>query len=239
MVWIRDVVTSVVIVLAIGALLFAVSGVWPPMVAVESGSMDPNMEKGDLIVVTEPGRLAPDAATNDVGIVTREVAEREGYRSFDAPGSVIVYTFPGRVGSPIIHRAMFHVEAGENWVDRANPQYLNAETCADVQNCPAPHSGFITKGDNNGRYDQASGIAPPVKPEWVTGVARVRIPYLGWIRLVATGQATTDEFIEAVTSGTLGAGGIPGLPGAMGGPSTMAIVGSAAVGVAAVRRSRG
>ncbi|WP_280536048.1 S26 family signal peptidase [Halopenitus sp. POP-27] len=230
-VWIRDVVSSVLIVLAIGALLFAVTGVWPPMVAVESGSMDPNMQKGDLIVVTEPGRLAPAAATNDVGVVPAAVAEREGYRSFGAPGSVIVYTFPGRIGSPIIHRTMFHVEAGENWVDRADDRYLSADTCSAVQNCPAPHSGYITKGDNNGRYDQASGIAPPVKPEWVTGVARVRLPYLGWIRLVATGQATMDEAVEAVTSGTLGWKGMFGVPGA---PDALAIAGSTAIGSAAV-----
>ncbi|OYR84229.1 S26 family signal peptidase, partial [Halorubrum ezzemoulense] len=68
--WIREMLASVAVVLLVGLLLFGVSGVWPPMVAVESGSMEPNMQVGDLVFVTEPGRLAPDAAENGVGVVT-------------------------------------------------------------------------------------------------------------------------------------------------------------------------
>ncbi|WP_430503437.1 S26 family signal peptidase [Haloparvum sp. PAK95] len=188
--WIREMLSSAAVVLAIGLVLFAVSGVWPPMVAVESGSMEPNMEKGDLIFVTEPGRFAPDAATNQAGVVTYQQGQEADYSTFGNPGSVVVYQQPGRVGSPIIHRARFHVEAGENWYDRANKDHIRADDCQELTNCPAPHAGFITKGDANGQYDQANGIAPPVKAEWVTGVARVRIPYLGWVRLIATGQAS-------------------------------------------------
>jgi signal peptidase len=196
--WIREILSSVAIVLAVGLILFGVSGVWPPMVAVESGSMEPNMEVGDLVFVTEPGRLAPDAADNGVGVVTYDVGERVDYRTFGSYGSVVIYQPPGRTASPIIHRAMFHVEAGENWYDRADSAYHNAESCNDLRNCPAPHDGYITLGDNNGVYDQARGIAEPVKREWVTGVARVRVPYLGYVRLVATGKLEPREAIDAV-----------------------------------------
>jgi hypothetical protein len=68
--FLREMLTSVASVAAVGLLLFALSGVWPPMVAVESGSMEPNMQRGDLIFLTEPGRLAPDAARGDTGVVT-------------------------------------------------------------------------------------------------------------------------------------------------------------------------
>ena len=44
----------------VGALLFAATGIWPPMVAVESGSMEPTLERGDLVVVSEPPRYGPD-----------------------------------------------------------------------------------------------------------------------------------------------------------------------------------
>ena len=183
--FIRETIYSALGVLAVGLLLFAISGVWPPMVAVESGSMEPEMQRGDLIFVTDPERFTPDYA--QAGIVTVEVGTDEGYRSFDGNGSVIIYDPPDRVGSPIIHRAQFHVEAGENWYDRANPAYLNADDCESLSNCPAPHDGFITKGDANSRYDQASNIAGPVRPEWVRGTARLRIPYLGHIRLRLAG----------------------------------------------------
>lgn len=181
--FLREALTSVGAVLLIGGLLFTVSGVWPPMVAVESGSMDPHMQKGDLIFITGPERYAPDAAINDTAVVTAETGESADYRTFKDYGSVIVYDNPNVGGPPIIHRSMLWVDAGENWYDRANPDYMRASNCAELAYCPAPYSGFITKGDNNPGYDQVSGISAPVKPEWVQGVARIRIPFLGWVRL--------------------------------------------------------
>ena len=187
----RETLTSMATVALVGLLLFAISGVWPPMVAVESGSMDPNMQKGDLIFVTEPGRFAPEAAHGDTGVVTHRVGEEVGYRTFNDYGTVIVYDSEGSVGPPIIHRARFWVEEGENWYDEANKAWVEgADNCGELDYCPAPHAGFITKGDHNAYYDQANNISPPVKAEWVVGTARIRIPYLGWVRLGFSGAAT-------------------------------------------------
>ena len=200
--WLREMLFSVVIVLLLGLLLFGVSGVWPPMVAVESGSMEPNMEVGDLVFVTEPGRFAPDAADNGVGVVTHEAGRASEYRTFGDYGSVVIYQPPGRRASPIIHRAMFHVEAGENWYDRADDRYHGADSCAELRNCPAPRSGFITLGDDNTEYDQANGLAEPVASEWILGVARARVPYLGYTRLITTGEAEMSDLVgTAVVSG--------------------------------------
>ncbi|MFC4359814.1 S26 family signal peptidase [Halobium salinum] len=181
--FVRETLTSVAAVAAIGLILFTVSGVWPPMVAVESGSMQPHMERGDLIFITEPGRFSPDAAHEDTGVVTYADGREAGYRSFGDYGSVVIYDDPSSFGPPIIHRARFWVDDGENWYEKANQSYIRADNCEELANCPAPHAGFVTKGDNNARYDQANGIAAPVRPSWVDGVARVRIPFLGCIRL--------------------------------------------------------
>ncbi|WP_224333349.1 S26 family signal peptidase [Haloprofundus halobius] len=191
--FLREVLSSAGVVVAIGVLLFVVAGVWPPMVAVESGSMEPHMQKGDLILITEPGRFAPEAG-GDSGVVTYTEGEASDYRSLGSYGSVIVYDNPNTSGPPIIHRAMFRVEAGENWYDKANPDYINADSCEELQFCPAPYDAYITKGDNNPTYDQTSSISEPVKDEWITGVARVRVPYLGWVRLAfaSTTPASTD-----------------------------------------------
>ncbi|MFW5938057.1 MAG: S26 family signal peptidase [Halanaeroarchaeum sp.] len=189
----REMLTSMATVAAVGLLLFAISGVWPPMVAVESGSMDPNMQKGDLIFVTEPGRFAPDAAQGDTGVVTHSVGEEVDYRTFADYGSVIVYDNQNPFDPPIIHRARFWVEEDENWYDEANPAWTDgAENCDQMRNCPAPHAGFITKGDDNPYYDQTRGISEPVKADWVIGTARVRIPYLGWVRLGFSGAAMSS-----------------------------------------------
>ncbi|SFR32455.1 S26 family signal peptidase [Halogeometricum limi] len=186
--FVREVLVSVSAVVALGLLLFAISGVWPPMVAVESGSMEPEMYRGDLVFITAPDRFTPGYAFEDTGIVTVDIGTEEGYTSFGGAGSVVVFDPPSRIGSPIIHRAHFHVEKGENWYDKANPDYINAENCEELRYCPAPHAGFITKGDANARYDQASNIAEPVRPEWIEGVARLRVPYLGYVRLELAGM---------------------------------------------------
>ena len=200
--FVREVLSSALAVALVGLLLFAVAGVWPPMVAVESPSMEPHMHPGDLVFMTQPERFSPSYAYGDTGVVTASIGEEHGYRTFGKYGSVIIYQTPEREArgqSPIIHRAMLHVEEGENWYDRANPEYVSGDSCAEINFCPAPYAGFITKGDNNARYDQSSsmGIAPPVKSEWIRGVARVRVPYLGWVRLVFSGVATSTTPVPA------------------------------------------
>ncbi|WP_254839295.1 S26 family signal peptidase [Natronomonas marina] len=191
--YVRDVVTSVGAVLVVGLLLFAVSGIWPPMVAIESGSMNPNMERGDLVFVVSDERFVPEAApTHDgasTGVIPADRAEEVGHKEFGKHGDVIVYRPDGNNRrTPVIHRAMLWVEDGENWYDRADPDDIaNADNCQELRHCPAPHAGFITKGDNgvtNPNYDQVSTLSAPVRPEWVVGTAELRVPYLGQIRLL-------------------------------------------------------
>ncbi|MFB6299849.1 MAG: S26 family signal peptidase [Halobacteriales archaeon] len=184
----REILSSVALVLLIGLLLFGLSGVWPPLVAVESGSMEPHMQRGDLVFVMEADRLVPAAAIDETGIVPYQTGEGVGYRTFGDYGDVIVFDPPATGGPPIIHRARFWVDEGENWYDRAESQYINAPRCGEtprdgLRNCPAPHAGFITRGDANPVYDQASGVSRPVKPAWVKGTAEVRVPFLGYVRL--------------------------------------------------------
>jgi signal peptidase len=162
-------------VLLVFSLLTAASGVWPPMVAVESPSMHPNLQTGDLVVVT--------AADDESAVVTSR--EADGRTQLGGHGDVVVFDTPDWQGPPIIHRAMFHVEAGENWYDRANASALGgADDCAELANCPAPRAGYITKGDNNPVYDQVAGRVGPVRQEWVRAEAAVRIPELGHVRLL-------------------------------------------------------
>jgi len=183
----RDLVTSVLAVLVVGAYLFAVSGVWPPLVAVESGSMNPNMQRNDLVFVMEEHRFAGPGAQPSTGVVTAAAGAESDYRMFGQPGDVIVYEPDGNNDTvPIIHRAMLWADKGENWVARADESHLgSATTCEAVEYCPAEQAGFITKGDNNRHYDQVrpSKLSRPVRPEWVIGTAEIRIPGLGWLRL--------------------------------------------------------
>ncbi|CQH43762.1 signal peptidase I [Halobacterium hubeiense] len=218
--FVREAASSALTVAMVGLLLFSVSGVWPPLVAVESGSMQPNMERGDLVFVMEEQRFAPEYATGDTGVVTHQDATDHGYRQFGGLGDVVVYQPYGNAReTPVIHRARFWVDDGENWYSKADPEYVDADNCEELRNCPAPHAGFITKGDNsvtNDYYDQTRGISSPVKPAWVKGTAEYRIPYLGWVRLTFAGTLTPGTTSADVASAGASGGG----PAAIGADST-------------------
>ncbi len=207
-VFVREVASSLAIVAAIGLILFAISGLWPPMVAIESGSMAPNLQTGDLVFIMEEHRFAGKAAINGTGIVPYQVGAAVGYTEFNKYGDVIVYHRNGKEQlTPIIHRARFWVSEGENWYDEANQSFLGgADNCEELANCPAEHAGFITKGDNNEVYDQV-GIDPisePVKPKWIVGTAEFRIPWLGEIRLFFGRIATISMPPSATGTSVLG-----------------------------------
>jgi signal peptidase len=189
--FVNDFISSVAAILGIGVLLFAISGVWPPMVAIESPSMEPNIDTNDLVFVMEETRFPSQYQVGDTGVATKESSNNTGFKKFERHGDVIVYSPNGNTNLiPVIHRAMFHVEAGENWYEKTDPAYLpnEVDSCSDLTHCPANASGFITLGDNNGMYDQVAQDTPlsrPVKAEWIIGTAEFRMPGLGWLRLTA------------------------------------------------------
>ncbi|MDI6888531.1 MAG: signal peptidase I [Methanocellales archaeon] len=161
----KDVVFAVTVVAVIASLAYLLAGTWPVMVAVESGSMMPHMYRGDVVFIQGISR------TN---IITYRVGKEINYTSFGDYGDVIVYRPDGNPNvMPIIHRAMYWVDVGDMVPDGAR----------------APHSGYITKGDHNSGYDQP-GLSGPVKPEWIVGVAKARIPWIGYFRLAFGSDVT-------------------------------------------------
>lgn len=160
-----------IFVFAVVAIFASVSqialGLWSPMVAVKSESMVPNLHIGDIIFVE---------SINRTDVNTYETGKQNDYKSFGDYGDVILYKRLGKDRTtPIIHRAMYYVEEGE-------PMWINGP--------PAPHAGYITKGDNprtNPSYDQQGDISyrQPVKKEWIVGVARFyRVPLVGYVSLL-------------------------------------------------------
>jgi signal peptidase I len=194
---IADIVYVIVVVGAISLISQILLGLWTPMVAVESGSMVPNLNIGDIVVVQGMSRTE---------VIPWDQAELTNYTAFNKPGDVILYRPYGkeRIGlldqiqmlilrspppankaTPIIHRALRYVEQGQPMWE-GGPQ--------------APFDGYITKGDHNSIIDQRAGqivgmsngsyivegisYLTPVKKEWVIGVARFNIPLVGYIRLI-------------------------------------------------------
>ncbi|WP_049924217.1 S26 family signal peptidase [Halopiger djelfimassiliensis] len=201
----RDVLSGVALVVVLGLVLFAISGIWPPLVVIESPSMTPNMQTGDLVFVVDDDRFVGDDHVDGTGIVPRENGVETGHEKFGDPGDVIVFKPDGSESrTPVIHRAHFWVEEGENWVEtKADPVAVDGRTCDELAACPAPHDGFVTKGDANGGYDQLPNRGAEttvIKPEWVTGKAMVRAPWIGYLRL------TVESKLSAMGPSTPAAG---------------------------------
>ena len=181
-VWIKALLVLVIVIFTIKVSAYAASGTWQPAFAMHSGSMKPNMYTGDVILIQSPHR------TN---ITTCEDGERLNYKSFNDYGDVIIYHPYGSFHrTPILHRAMYWVEEGE-------PMWANGS--------PAAYAGYITKGDNNRIIDQATSISKlkPVKPEWIIGVARVRIPFMGYLLSGICGTLLIYAVIYATIVGYL------------------------------------
>lgn len=178
--WTRVIFESFLIFLIIVVIPYLISGVWPPFVSVTSGSMDPNMERGDMILVVDTDRYADEGSINGI-----EDSFNATEIDFNRRGDVIVYNPNGNTRrTPIIHRAIYHTQESENWVEEVDQKYLKNNKCSLTPNCPAPNAGFITLGDNNNNYDQEAKLSRPVKSEWIVGRAEIKIPYLGYIRLI-------------------------------------------------------
>jgi signal peptidase I len=122
----RDLIWVVAVVGCIALALFLICGTWPAVVTIESESMVPNMNVGDLVVVVQKDRFG-DLQTWDDG-------KKSGYKKFGDYGDVIIYRPNGatdmwaqvgllplsRAQHPIIHRAMTWTEAGQ-----PVPSYIN------------------------------------------------------------------------------------------------------------------
>jgi signal peptidase I len=121
----RDLLWVIGVVGGIALLLFLICGTWPAVVTIESESMVPHMNVGDLVVVVQKDRFG-DLQTWDDG-------KKSGYQKFGDYGDVIIYRpngitdiwasvglLPFSKQHPIIHRAMTWVEAGN-----PVPSYLN------------------------------------------------------------------------------------------------------------------
>lgn len=163
----RDLLWVVAVVGCIALALFLICGTWPAVVTIESGSMIPNMNIGDLVVVVQKDRFG-DLQTWDDG-------KRSGYKKFGDYGDVIIYRPNGatdwwasvgllplsQAQHPIIHRAMTWVDSG-----KPLPMYLNIYRGAVTPTgyLPLTVSGETSSGLRVFTPMGTSGIPPNYTP---------------------------------------------------------------------------
>jgi signal peptidase len=168
----RDILWVVTVVGGVALALFLLCGTWPAVVTIESESMVPHMNVGDLVVVVQKDRYGTFETWTD--------GSSSGTIKFEDYGDVIIYKPNGLTSvHPIIHRAIQYVEPGI--VTQMKGKNLSVTYTA-------PHSGYVTWGDHNRNPDQLAiypgiGQIEPVKDEWIIGKALFSIPLVGYLPL--------------------------------------------------------
>ncbi|MCU0631924.1 MAG: S26 family signal peptidase [Methanolinea sp.] len=221
----RELAWVAAVVGGIALALFLISGTWPAIVTIESESMVPHMQVGDLVFVVSADRfgdLQSWTSGKEQGYLKYgDYGDILIYRPNDAPNPPVYIPFLTTGVHPIIHRAMDRIDSGEYipryynlYRGQATPvRYLAATiennsliledgTIVTPQNADpengylirtnvrTPHSGYITKGDNNLVSDQGGYLSSvqgeiimPVKDEWIVGKALFSVPLLGYLPL--------------------------------------------------------
>jgi len=169
----RDLLWVAGVVGTIALILFLVCGTWPAVVTIESGSMTPNMNIGDLVVVVQKDRYGE--------FMTWEQGKQANVTRFNGYGDVIIYKPNGMTSvHPIIHRVVAYATTTTPLTEIRGEQLKENYTVA--------HDGYITWGDNNPIPDQFAsyegiGTPEPVKDGWIVGKALFTIPLVGYLPL--------------------------------------------------------
>ncbi|OGS45034.1 MAG: hypothetical protein A3K76_01700 [Euryarchaeota archaeon RBG_13_57_23] len=127
--FLRDAGIAFLFVCLVLLTMFAYTGLWPPLVVVESNSMmhgEENLssigtiDTGDLVLVKKVDQVS-EVETYLEGYVS-------GYSSYDDYGDVIIYERGGvSATTPIIHRAMMYLEFNADYT---------SYSCAALKNVP-------------------------------------------------------------------------------------------------------
>ncbi len=199
--WIVNIIVSFLLAMLIYKILGLILGTAMPMAIVVSSSMEPNLYRGDVVVLTNPKELTVEEVTINQNVAKKDLSEfaeisysKNQYGlleadsikiadknislldAIDRKNDIIVYP-SNKTGRDIIHRAIVKINAKDGVF-------------------------YLTKGDNhktNVFIDQDCEVAIvnekiiaqkpcinlyPIKENIVKGKKIGRIPYIGYIKLV-------------------------------------------------------
>ena len=116
--WARDVAIAVIIRVVILAGMYAYSPVWPPLVVVESSSMQHSNSVSYVGVIDTGDLVFVQAAPNRGDVVTYLQGRATGYSTYGDYGDVIIFRIArDPAATPIIHRAIMYAQPNGSFVD--------------------------------------------------------------------------------------------------------------------------
>ena len=190
---IRDVFVAFIIVFIILMALWSYTGQWfgTPMVAIESGSMTHDNEPFGKIGFIDAGDMVLLVKIDGKSDIETHFNRDESNFHYNDYGDVIIYRpYGDESRDQIIHRAICWIQYNGNKYTVEEYDIYNASSVnipeLSIKNYRPPHSGFITKGDNNDYVDQLfpSLCDEPIRPEWISGKARGEITWVGTLNLI-------------------------------------------------------
>src|SRR5947208_4034421 len=104
----RDALVAGLIVAVFLGALYLYAGVWPPLVVVESSSMQHGSEASSLGVIDTGDMVFQQAASTRNSVITYIEGRANGYSTYGDYGDVIIFRRAG-TATPIIHRAIMYV----------------------------------------------------------------------------------------------------------------------------------
>ncbi|MBI5000227.1 MAG: S26 family signal peptidase [Euryarchaeota archaeon] len=109
--FLKDIFIAFVLVVIVLGALVAYSGVWPPVVVIESGSMQHSKTESFVGVIDTGDMVLVKKVTQRWEVTPYIEARERGYSQYGASGDVVIYHKLGnRDETPIIHRAVAWVE---------------------------------------------------------------------------------------------------------------------------------
>jgi len=109
----RDLLVAGIIVVLVLVGVYAYTGVWPPLVVVESQSMQHSGTESYLGVIDTGDMVFQQSAPNRADVVTYIEGRASGYSTYGDYGDVIIFR-QASSPTPVIHRAIMYVTLHNN-----------------------------------------------------------------------------------------------------------------------------
>lgn len=112
----RDAGIALVFVASILLAMYAYTGLWPPLVVVESNSMMHSEENVSYVGVIDTGDLVLVKSVDSASDIEAYIdGYSSGHSTYGDYGDVVIYRVNGNeLGTPIIHRAIIYLETNED-----------------------------------------------------------------------------------------------------------------------------
>ena len=109
----KDLLVAAIIVVVFLGAIYAYAGVWPPLVVVESSSMQHADRESFLGVIDTGDMVFQQAAPTRSDVVTYLEGRASGYSTYGDYGDVIFFRRAGNP-TPVIHRAIMYITLHNN-----------------------------------------------------------------------------------------------------------------------------